>query len=745
MSNAKTLSKRVLALILAITTVAAFTPAIAWTQQANAADSDTIYLGGETYTGTAAAPVYGTTDSKGIVSSSTATEPSSWNIKWDGTTLALNQATISGTANSIPIHTTTSIAGLTINLMNGSTNIVTACTTTDNSAHALYNYNTTIIGGDGTLTLSASGTNLSSAIFTNGKALTIQGSAKVNATSSVLAGSSMKYGIYCGDLAVKDSAQVSATGGALSGTPSSESAGIRCQSVTMSGGMITAFSKDGYGIYSNSNGMTMTGGTLNAQNPDGITPNGAGGISLSGNITISGGTVNALGKTKDGVSGNIITISGTASVNTAGSYGISSRNTVAVEGGTIISAGSTKASDCSFDLTKYTDPHVFAGADASSAKELENPKTYAVQNYCGKNNKYLKISDTVPTPTSSTPSTPVTPPTPATNTSTTTNNGTTTISNVTNGTATVSGDTANITVPADAVTKMVSDVITAEKAAKDAGNKIDSNITITAPEAAADAAGQELVLPAETVNKIANDTSATLTVNTAQGVLTFDQKALDAVAAKKAAGNITIVIDKEAASVLTQKIENQLGKGSIVYSVKVITESGMVTQFNGGIIRMAFPIPAAIAPKDAVCVYIKDNGDTSYINGSPEKIEGVSKYVATTDHLSYYAIVSKAVAKKAVAVTQTKLIRASKVKNLRAAANTGSITLKWTKVSGMKYKVYKHYNNKYNLIATTSAGTYKDTNVKHSGLHYSYKVRGYKVISGKRVYTKYSSVTVIAK
>ena len=60
---------------------------------AMAADGDTVYVGGVSLIGSIGAPVYATTDNSGNVITEGASAES-YNIKWDGSTLTLNDSYI---------------------------------------------------------------------------------------------------------------------------------------------------------------------------------------------------------------------------------------------------------------------------------------------------------------------------------------------------------------------------------------------------------------------------------------------------------------------------------------------------------------------------------------------------------------------------------------------------------------------------------------------------------------------------
>lgn len=72
------------------------------------ADGDTVYVGGVEFTGSAESPIYATTDDSGNVSTTGATADN-YNIKWDGSTLTLNNATITGMLSSSTQYNTVGI------------------------------------------------------------------------------------------------------------------------------------------------------------------------------------------------------------------------------------------------------------------------------------------------------------------------------------------------------------------------------------------------------------------------------------------------------------------------------------------------------------------------------------------------------------------------------------------------------------------------------------------------------------
>ncbi|WP_455717187.1 CAP domain-containing protein [Anaerosporobacter sp.] len=75
-----------------------------------------------------------------------------------------------------------------------------------------------------------------------------------------------------------------------------------------------------------------------------------------------------------------------------------------------------------------------------------------------------------------------------------------------------------------------------------------------------------------------------------------------------------------------------------------------------------------------------------------------------------------------------------------------TVTLSMSKVSGVKgYEIYRSTskNGMYTKLANVTTNTYKDTDCKSSSSYY-YKVKAYKTVNGKKVYSTYSNVTSVS-
>lgn len=153
------------------------------------------------------------------------------------------------------------------------------------------------------------------------------------------------------------------------------------------------------------------------------------------------------------------------------------------------------------------------------------------------------------------------------------------------------------------------------------------------------------------------------------------------------------------------------------------------------------------ATKDSEFKQIATTTKTSYTNAAKSVIDGKSydyKVVGVRDvagETVYTQESNVATAKTKVgAVTKDTAVTA------KAKAYDNAIKVSWTKENtGFKvdgYKVYRSTTNKegsFKLVKTTTSTSWKNTGLK-DGKKYYYKVRGYRVVDGKTVYTEWSNV-----
>lgn len=318
----KRIWNKVISILTAILLVVGIVPNTTIT--ALAADGDTVYVGGVALTGSTGSPVYATTDTNGNVSSGG--NESSYNIKWDGSTLTLHNATIK---ESVSTDTSTLIAGTAIGMLteNGDANLTITLEGTNTikdvstAIHVFAPYGSaslTITGGG---SLNASGSVNSGVCVqsnTDNGILAITG-AKVTASSSKGANGVQ---IRCG---VSSNASLTVNGGSLTATATGSNSGINflfgggvsgsgTPSLNVSNSAIVKASGDTGGITSNSSPVTPSGTGIVFNNG---TSTVYGDVTLDESLTINQGETLTIPEGSTLNTNNNLTNNGTI-VNTGG-------------------------------------------------------------------------------------------------------------------------------------------------------------------------------------------------------------------------------------------------------------------------------------------------------------------------------------------------------------------------------------------------------------------------------------------
>ncbi len=296
-----------------------------------AADGDsTVYVGGVKLTSTGGVPVYATTDESGAVTTTDATTDN-YNVRWDGSTLTLRNATIKEAEE----YSDKSNEKIAVYRQSGDLNLALVG---ENTVDAPCNGTAASCGinlGSGSLTISGE----------DGASLTVYGGPTERGNSC---------GIYAYGTITINSGTVTVTGESAS----ADSYGICAGgTVTINGGTLNAASGEAggnsCGIYT-SNSVTIEDGTVSATSGE---ANGdSDGIYTSGSVTINGGTVTATAGDAVGTgwyscgirSKGFITINN-GTVNAAGgkaagtdrsyNYGLCAYKDISINDGTVIATG----------------------------------------------------------------------------------------------------------------------------------------------------------------------------------------------------------------------------------------------------------------------------------------------------------------------------------------------------------------------------------------------------------------------
>lgn len=333
-----------------------------------AGEATTVYVGGKTLTGSADSPAYATTDATtGTVTTNGATAEN-YNIKWDGSTLTLRNATIEQAKEYGNSH-----ESMAIYLASGNMNLALVG---ENTVDALGGGSAASCGinlGSGSLTISGEdGASLtvyggptehgnSCGIYANGTITIDSGTVTVTGESA----SAASYGIYARGAITINGGDVTATAGDAGGNSYGIHTAASSTSITVNGGSVTATSGeakgDSCGIFVESKELAsiyssaaINGGSVTAKGGDAV---GTGwyscGMKVDGKFTISGGTVNATAGDALKIGGDNyslgifsytdLTISGGEVTGIGGTGGLSSgivcNNTLAITGGTVVGEG----------------------------------------------------------------------------------------------------------------------------------------------------------------------------------------------------------------------------------------------------------------------------------------------------------------------------------------------------------------------------------------------------------------------
>ena len=297
----------------------------------------TIEVGGIALTNSESTPtVYATTDAAtgAVTAQPTFTETDGWNIKWDGSTLTLRNATIEQAKEYGNSH-----ESMAIYLASGNMNLALVG---ENTVDALGGGRAASCGinlGNGSLSISGA----------DGASLAVYGGPTEHGNSC---------GIYANGMITIDSGTVTATGESASAA----SYGICARgAVTINGGTLNAASGkaqgDSCGIYI-TNSITINGGDVTATAGD--AGGNSCGIYASNSVTIEDGTVNATGgnavRDSYGIYASSFTINGGTVVATGGeaavrySMGVRADGSITIHDGVVTATGDT-APDYSYGMS----------------------------------------------------------------------------------------------------------------------------------------------------------------------------------------------------------------------------------------------------------------------------------------------------------------------------------------------------------------------------------------------------------
>ena len=260
--------------------------------------------------------------------------------------------------------------------------------------------------------------------------------------------------------------------------------------------------------------------------------------------------------------------------------------------------------------------------------------------------------------------------------------------------------------------------------------------------AASDTKGAENVqmqLETSFVKSISDKTNASLTLDTANGRVSFDQEALKAIISEAKGSTILIEIAKVTKPTEAQK--KAAGTNGDIFRLLVKSGDKIISEFNKGKATVRVEIPAKLTDKKVAAIYIADDAKIEQLAGKVLTIGGKKFYEFTTPHFSTFALVDAEelgleveepqVDAKALTAKLTPVARSTKTakKNVKVTVSLDKqdkAIIKELKEAGytVKYRFYRSTKKAagYKAAVTKKTASYTNTSGK-KGTKYFYKVQ----------------------
>ena len=261
--------------------------------------------------------------------------------------------------------------------------------------------------------------------------------------------------------------------------------------------------------------------------------------------------------------------------------------------------------------------------------------------------------------------------------------------------------------------------------------------------AASDTKGAEnvqLQLETSFVKNISDKTNASLTLNTANGRVSFDQEALKAIIGE--AKGSTIIIEIAKVTKPTEAQKKAAGTNGDIFRLVVKSGDKIISEFNKGKATVRVEIPAKLTDKKVAAIHIADDAKIEQMAGRTLTISGKKFYEFTTPHFSTFALVDAEelglevkeepqVDAKALTAKLTPVARSAKTakKNVKVTVRLDKqdkAIIKELKDAGytVKYRFYRSTKKAagYKAAVTKKTASYTNTGGK-KGTKYFYKVQ----------------------
>ena len=294
----------------------------------------------------------------------------------------------------------------------------------------------------------------------------------------------------------------------------------------------------------------------------------------------------------------------------------------------------------------------------------------------------------------------------------------------------VSGTTAAATVKAENQSEIL----------KQAAEKKSAEIILEVSKADSKGADSvQLQLETSFVKNISDKTNASLTLDTENGRVSFDQEVLKTIISEAKGNTVTIEITKVTKPTEAQK--KAAGTNGDIFSLLVKSGDKIISDFNKGKATVRVEIPAKLADKKVAAIYLADDAKIEQLAGKVLTVGGKKFYEFTTPHFSTFALVDAEelgleveepqVDAKALTAKLTPVARSAKTakKNVKVTVRLDKqdkAIIKELKDAGytVKYRFYRSTKKAagYKAAVTKKTASYTNTSGK-KGTKYYYKVQ----------------------